>query len=74
MTNDDLIIEEIPNGIALQTSTGAPYSISPSMYTYNPQYGDSTSQTLSNFNRGLLTDRQWSTDEWQSNNVCWMVR
>ncbi|CAF1179283.1 unnamed protein product [Adineta steineri] len=66
LTNEDLIIEQNPNGIALQISTGAPYRIVPSMYTYNPQYGDSTSQTLSNFSRGLLTDKQWSTGEWQS--------
>jgi len=66
LTDEDLIIEQISNGIALQSSTGAPYRISPSMYSYNPQYGDISSQTLSNFNRGLLTDRQWSTGEWQS--------
>jgi hypothetical protein len=66
LTDEDLIIEQIPNGIALQTSTGAPYRISPSMYSYNPQYGDLTSQTISSFNRGLLTDKQWSTGEWQS--------
>ncbi|CAF0765822.1 unnamed protein product [Adineta ricciae] len=66
LTNEDLVIEQMPNGIALQTSTGAPYRIIPSMYTYDPQYGDSTSQTLSNFHRGLLTDKQWSSAEWQS--------
>ncbi|UJR32138.1 hypothetical protein I4U23_019606 [Adineta vaga] len=66
LTNEDLIIEQIPNGIALQTSTGAPYHIIPTMHTYNPQYGDSTNQTISNFYRGLLTDRQWSIDHWQS--------
>lgn len=66
ITDEDLIIEQIPNGIALQTSTGAPYRITPSMYSYNPQYGDSTSQTVSSFYRGLLTDKQWSIGEWQS--------
>ena len=66
LTDEDLIIEQIPNGIALQTSTGAPYRITPSMYSYNPHYGDSITETLSNFNRGLLTDRQWSIGEWQS--------
>jgi hypothetical protein len=65
LNDEDLIIEQIPNGIALQTSTGAPYRISPSMYSYKPYYGDSGNQTLSNFKRGLLTDRQWSTGEWQ---------
>ncbi|CAF3156077.1 unnamed protein product [Rotaria sp. Silwood2] len=66
LTDEDLIIEQIPNGIALQVSTGAPYHISPSMFSYNPQYGDTINETFSNFNRGLLTDRQWSNDEWQS--------
>jgi len=65
LIDEDLIIEQIPNGIALQTSTGAPYRILPSMFTPNPQYGDSSSQTLENFDRGLLTDQQWSTNEWQ---------
>lgn len=66
ITDEDLIIEQIPNGIALQTSTGAPYRITPSMFSYNPQYGDSSIETISNFNRGLLTDKQWSIGEWQS--------
>ncbi|CAF0890534.1 unnamed protein product [Rotaria sordida] len=66
LTDEDLIIEQIPNGIALQISAGAPYHISPSMFSYNPQYGDPISETFSNFSRGLLTDRQWSIDEWQS--------
>ncbi|CAF1581877.1 unnamed protein product [Rotaria magnacalcarata] len=65
LANEDLIIEQIPNGIALQASTGAPYRISPSMFSYNPQYGDTTIKTLSNFSRGLLTDGQWSTDQWE---------
>lgn len=66
LTDADLIIEQIPNGIALHTSTGAPYRLSPSMFAYNPSYGDSTNQTLTNFGRGLLTNQQWSTGEWQS--------
>ncbi len=66
LTDEDLIIEQIPNGIALQTSTGAPYRIIPSMYSYDVQYGDSSSQTISSFNRGLLTDGQMSIGEWQS--------
>ncbi|CAM4925048.1 unnamed protein product [Rotaria socialis] len=65
LANEDLIIEQIPNGIALQASTGAPYRISPSMFSYNPQYGDTTMKTLSNFSRGLLTDDQWSNGQWE---------
>ena len=65
LTDDDLIIEQIPNGVPLQTSTGAPYCLLPSMFSYNPSYGDSTTQTLTNFARGLLTNGQWSTGEWQ---------
>lgn len=65
LADDELIIEQIPNGIALQVSTGAPYKISRSMFSYNPHFGDTTNETLSNFNRGLLTDGKWSTVEWQ---------
>lgn len=66
LINEDLIIEQIPNGIALQVSTGAPYNISPSMFPYDPQYSDSSNTSFSMFNRGLLTDREWSIGEWES--------
>ncbi|CAF3589078.1 unnamed protein product [Rotaria sp. Silwood1] len=73
LTDEDLIIEQISNGIALQISTGARYHISPSMFFYNPQYGDIINETISNFSRGLLTDRQWSNDEWHSSmSIGWL--
>ena len=66
LADGDIIIERIPTTLAPQTSTGAPYEISPPLSTssssYGPaQYGDSTDKTVFEFGRGLLTDRQWST-------------
>lgn len=65
LTDEDLIIEQLASGVALQASTGAPYRILPAMYTPDPQYADATDQTLWHFHRGLLTDGQWSSGEWQ---------
>lgn len=51
-----LFIERTPDTIALQTSTSAPYRIVPS---------PSLTSVSAQFDRGLLTDGQWSAGEWQ---------